>query len=183
LDLTGLLDNLVRSAAHIYRGRKGFTIAGDEYTGRINYERGISGALTAFQNAQTAADPQTFILAELAFLQQEMRFCDEADKNTKNSLTQAIQSFNDALSSLKVVLGKHYKAAEETYPQSSKYRFRQMPKDAFHIACISHRTRIQNILRVPGMNMTEKAVYQQRFANMNTAQNSYFKLQEKQIEG
>jgi hypothetical protein len=53
-----------------------------------------------------------------------------------------------------------------------------MPKDSFHIACIAHRTRIQNILRVPGMNMTEKAVYQQRFTNMRTAQESYVTLQE-----
>jgi hypothetical protein len=31
--------------------------------------------------------------------------------------------------------------------------------------------------------MAEKAVYQQRFTNMTVAQNSYFELQKKQIEG
>jgi hypothetical protein len=181
LDQLGLLDNLVLSAVHIYRGRKGFTIAGDEGDGRINYERGISGALAAFQAARTIADAQIFILAELAFLQQEMRFCDEADTDTQNSLTQAVQSFNDVLRALETVRDQGYKIVEKSYPQNPKYRFRQMPKDAYHAACISHRTRIQNILRVPGMNMTEKAAYQQRFANMTAAQNSYFELQQKQL--
>jgi hypothetical protein len=173
----------VLAAANIYRGRKGFTIAGDEQNGRISYEDGITMALTAFQEVHSLADTETFVLSELAFIQQELQFCEEADTHTKSSLTQAIESFNDALRALKAVLGPHYKTAEETYPQNSKYRFRQMPKDAFHIACMGHRTRIQNILRVPGMNMTEKAVYQQRFDNMTAAQNCYFELQKKHLGG
>jgi hypothetical protein len=31
------------------------------------------------------------------------------------------------------------------------------------------------------MNMTEKAVYQQRFANMSAAQHSHFELQQKRL--
>jgi hypothetical protein len=180
MELSGLLNNLIRSASNIDTGRRGLATDGKEHEGRIFYEQGIIGALVAFQEAQIVADPQTFVLAELAFLQQELQFCNEVDADTKNSLTQAVQSFNDALRALKAVQDvAMYKGAELTYPQSPKYRFRNMPKDAYHVACISHRTRIQNILRVPGMNMTEKAVYQQRFANMKTAQDSYVKMQEK----
>jgi hypothetical protein len=179
LDRLGLLDSLVSSATDIDVGRKGLATDGKEHEGRIFYEDGIAGALAAFQEAKTITDPQTFILAELVFLKQELQFCSKSDNNTKNSLTQAVESFNDALRSLKAVQGKYYRTAEETYPQNPKYRFRQMPKDAFHLACIAHRTRIQNILRVPGMNMTEKAVYQQRLENMTIAQNSYFNLQKK----
>jgi hypothetical protein len=177
LDQIGLLNDLVSCANDIDVGRKGFAIDGGEREGRINYERGISRALTAFQEVHANADPQTLILAELVFLQQELQFCNKIDTDTQGSLTQAIQSFNDALRSLKAVQGTHYKTAEETYPQTPKYRIHGMPKDAFHIACIAHRTRIQNILRVPGMNMTEKAVYQQRFTNMSAAQESYCQLQ------
>jgi hypothetical protein len=126
-------------------------------------------------------DPQTIVLAELAFLQQELQFCEKTDNGTKSSLTQAIQSFEDALRACEAVQEAGYKTAEKTWPRNPKYRFRQMPKDAFHIACISHRTRIQNILKVPGMNMTEKALYQQRFANMTAAQHSYFALQQKRL--
>jgi hypothetical protein len=181
MDPTGLLNDLVLNANQIDRGRAGFTVDGEEHNGRINYERGISGALAAFQEAQATMDPQTMVLAELAFLQQELQFCNEADNETKSSLAQAIQGFEDALRACKAVQEAGYKTAEKTYPRNSKYRFRSMPKDAFHIACISHRTRIQNILKVPGMNMTDKAVYQQRFANMSTAQHSYFELQQKRL--
>jgi hypothetical protein len=181
MEPTGLLNDLVRNANRIDRGRKGFTVKGEEYNGRVNYERGISGALAAFQEVQAATDPQTIILAELVFLQQELQFCNEADHETKSSLTQAVQSFEDALRAFEAIQEAGYKTAEKTYPQNPKYRFRYMPKDAFHIACISHRTRIQNILKVPGMNITEKAVYQQRFANMTAAQHSYFELQQKRI--
>jgi hypothetical protein len=52
-----------------------------------------------------------------------------------------------------------------------------MPKDAFHIACIAHRTRLTNILKAPGLNMTEKSLYRQRAGNMATAQSAYFDLQ------
>jgi hypothetical protein len=126
-------------------------------------------------------EPQTMILAELVFLQQELQFCNEADRETKSSLTQAIQDFEDAIRACEAVGEAGYNTAEKTSPRKSNYRVRSMPKDAFHIACISHRTRIQNILKVPGMNMTEKAVYQQRFANMSAAQHSYFELQQKRV--
>jgi hypothetical protein len=179
MDMTGLLNKLVDSANNIDTGRKGIATKGRESEGRISYERGISGALAAFEDVQAAADPHIFVLAELAFLQQELQFCNEGDTDAHSSLTQAIESFNDALRSLKAVKTEGYKTAEMAFPRHPKYRFRAMPKDSFHIACIAHRTRIQNILRVPGMNMTEKAVYQQRFTNMAAAQNSYFELQQK----
>jgi hypothetical protein len=182
LDLTGLLNNLVDSAVHIDQGRKGFTINGEEHKGRINYEQGISGILTAFQDAQITADPKTLILAELAFLQQELQFCDEADTDTKSSLTQAIQSFEDALRCLKTVENQAlYQGAETTYPTATKYRIQGLPKDAVHSACIAHRTRLRNSLRTPGINMIEKTVLQQRAGNMTTIQQSYIKKQEKAL--
>jgi hypothetical protein len=151
MDLLGLLNKLTASTIDIDIGRKGFATAGGEQAGRISYERGISGALAAFQQVHTEADPQTFILAELVFFQQELQFCNESDTDTQSSLTQAIQSFDDALRSLEAVQEDGYKTAEKTYPINPKYRYHNMPKDAYHIACIAHRTRIQNILRVPGM--------------------------------
>jgi hypothetical protein len=101
MDMIGLLNKLTANTIDIDIGRKGFATAGGEQAGRISYERGIAGALTAFQEAHTEADPQMFILAELVFLQQELQFCNESDTETQSSLTQAIQSFNDALRALK----------------------------------------------------------------------------------
>jgi hypothetical protein len=184
MDLNSFLDRLVFIANDIDMGRKGLAVDGKEHEGRISYEKGITGAATAFQEAQTTADPHIIIFAELVFLQQELQFCHESDTDTHSSLTQAIQSFEDALRCLQTVENKTlYQGAETTHPTSPKYRIQNFPKDAFHLACIAHRTRIGNTLRSPGINMTEKAVLRQRAANMQTAQQSYSAKQEKALGG
>lgn len=180
MDPVGLPAKIITAVQYIDWGRKGFTIDGQEHEGRINYERGIAASLAVFREAQIVAEPQILVLVELAFLQQELFFCNETDTITRNSLTQAIQGFEDALHCLKTVEDGHlYQAAETTYPITSKYRIRGFPKDAFHLACISHRTRLQNIQRAPGINMIEKTVLEQRIANMKTAQGAYWEKQKK----
>jgi hypothetical protein len=184
MDLNSFLADLVFYANKIDTGRKGLAANGEEHAGRIHYEDGISGSLISFQEAQTTADPQTIILAEMVFLQQELQFCHESDTDTHSSLTQAIQSFEDALRCLKTVENKTlYQSAETTHPTGPKYRIQNFPKDAFHLACIAHRTRLRNVLRSPGINMAEKAVLQQRAINMQTAQGSYIEKQEKALAG
>jgi hypothetical protein len=57
-----------------------------------------------------------------------------------------------------------------------------MPKDSFHFACAGHKKRLDSILHSPGINITEKAVLEQRFSNIATAQHVYLKKQ-KEILG
>jgi hypothetical protein len=135
-------------------------------------------ALTTFQEAQISTDPQAMILAEYTFLSQELEFCEKADKDSLSSLTQAIQSFDDAFLVLKIVNDTIlYQGAEKSYPHSKKYRVNGFPKDSFHIACISHKTRLQNILRTPGLDPIEKALLKQRFINLSAGQGGYIEKQ------
>jgi hypothetical protein len=139
--------------------------------------------LSIFRDAQSTIDPHTIILAEYTFLNQELQFCEENDADSLSSLTQAIQSFGDAFLALKAVEDTTlYQGAELTHPHSKKYRISGFPKDAFHLACISHRTRIQNMLRTPGVDPIEKALLKQRFADLSTAQNGYIEKQKKTME-
>jgi len=171
------------AAINIDSGRKGFATRGKAEEGRISYETGISAALFAFRDAQSTVDPHTIILAEYTFLNQELHFCEETDTDTLSSLTQAIQSFDDAFLALKIVEDRIlYQGAEQTYPHSNKYRISGFPKDSFHIACMAHRTRLQNILRSPGIDPMEKALLKQRFINLSTAQDGYFEKQKKAME-
>jgi hypothetical protein len=181
---TGLPANIVLAVDYIDTGRKGFATDGEEHTGRLSYEKGISLALSTFQEAQSSGDPETLLLTESSFLQQECHFCAEADDDTRHSLTQAIRSIEDALHCLKIVEdAAAYRSAEATYPTASKYRYQGFPRDAVHLACAAHWTRLQNSLRTPGINMIEKAVLQQRAANMKTVQYSYVEKQRKTAEG
>ena len=179
---TGLINKIYGAAFAIDFGRKGFATRGKAEEGRISYEEGIAEALSAFREAQSTADPQTIILIEYTFLSQELQLCEETDTDSLSSLTQAIQSFDDAFLALKAVEDTTlYQGVELAYPHNKKYRINGFPKDSFHIACIAHRTRIQNILRAPGIDPIEKALLKQRFANLSTGQKGYIEKQEKVI--
>ena len=182
MDLIGLVDKIHDAATAIDYGRKGFAIRGKAEEGRLSYENGISSALTTFRDAQSSVDPEIIILVEYTFLVQELQFCVETDIDSRSSLTQAIQSFDDAFLALKAVEDSTlYQGAEQTHPHSKKYRVSGFPKDSFHIACIAHRTRLQNVLRSPGIDPIEKALLKQRFINLSTAQTGYIEKQKKAL--
>ncbi|MDR1149217.1 MAG: hypothetical protein LBK66_11360, partial [Spirochaetaceae bacterium] len=112
------------------------------------------------------------------FLSQELEFCAQDDTETRNSLTYALQAFRDALRALEVVEdAAEYKIAERTYPTDPKKRVQGFPADAFHQACGSHKTRLNNTLRAPGIEMLEKALLKQRAGGMKAAQGAYLEKQ------
>ena len=132
MDLTGLLSRIYESAVDIDFGRKGFATRGKAEEERIAYKKGIAEALSAFQEAQVTADPQTIILAEYTFLTQELQLCAETDKDTISSLTQALQSFDDAFLALKIAEDSTLcQGAENTHPHSKKYHVSGFPKDSY----------------------------------------------------
>jgi hypothetical protein len=120
---------------------------------------------------------------EHAFSAEEQRYCGLTELGVLANMTAAIASFDDALLALKVVQNAVvYREADKTYAHHPNYRYHNMPKDAFHNACIAHRTRLNNILRAPGINTIERDVYEQRAVNMGAAQNVYAALQKKALE-
>ena len=178
MDLSGLLSSIYEAAVIIDAGRKGIATRGQAEEGRILYETGISEALAAFKKAQTTADTETIILAEYTFISQELEICPKADKNAINSLTKAVQSFDDAFLVLHVIeKNLSYKDIDKAFPHDKKYRYKNFPKDSYHIACASHIIRIKNILSSPGIDPIEKALLEQRLANLSTAQNGYTEKQ------
>jgi hypothetical protein len=48
-----------------------------------------------------------------------------------------------------------------------------------HVACTGHKTRLDNILKSPGINLLEKELLKQRQANIITAQSIYLEMQNK----
>ena len=180
MDRIGLLDSILDCEAQIDQGRKWLDTDGLEREGRLSYQRGLALAMEAFRNVQSLAeeDLELAILAEYTFIAQELHLCDAADSQATSSLKSAIQSFDDAFLSLEAVEDAAvYKGAEMTHPRSSKYRIKGMPRDAFHIMCIAHRIRITNILRSPGINISEKKLLALRSENIAAAQASYFEKQ------
>jgi len=184
LDLTGLITRIAVAVISIDSGRKGFAIEGKEREGRISFEKGIASSFETFKEVQISADTYTIILAEYTFISQELQLCSETDKNAFNSLTQAKQNFDDAFLALQVVENSSiYKEADKLFLHNKDYRIRGFPKDAFHNACNSHKTRLSNTLRVFGVDPIEKALIEQRIANLETAKNGYLEKQKKALLG
>jgi len=179
LDLIGLVDSITEATTYIDAGRKGFAIRGKAEEGRISYEKGIFEAIKVFKQAQASVDPQAIILAEYTFLTQELEFCDKSDKYSINSLTKAIQRFDDAFLALQAVVEPDYKVSEKIFPHDKDYRFKGFPLDAFHVACKSHKTRLQNMLRTPSIDPLEKDLLIQRLCNLPAAQDGYIEKQKK----
>jgi hypothetical protein len=174
MDLTGLINDILDCVYFIDQGRKGFKTDGEEHQGRLNYEDGISEASKAFSQALSTSDPQTILAVEEAFVEQELKYCSDDDIYSRSSLTQALLSFQDAFLCFESVEDHAgYKAADKTWPHRKEYRIKSYPKDAFHLACISHRIRLHNVLRAPGINMIEKDILEKRAANMTSAQAAY----------
>ena len=183
MDLISLANNVYLAVIYINEGRKGWATKGKETEGRIPFEEGIALALTSFKEAQISADPQSIIFAEYTFISQELELCNEKDKYSLSSLNQAKLSFDDAFLALQVVENSaSYKEAEKTYPHHKDYRTSDLPRDAFHVACNGHKTRLQNILRFSGVDPIEKALVEQRLDNLVTAKNSYIIKQKIALE-
>ena len=182
MDLITLAGNIANATTLIEAGRKGFATKGKAEEGRISYEKGIALLMTSFQKAQATADPQAIILAEYTFLSQELEFCEKTDKDSLSSLTIAIQSFDDAFLALEVVKDKTiYQGVDKAIPHSGKHRFKGLPMDAYHIACHSHKTRLRNILKTPGLDPIEKALLKQRLVNLSAGQDGYVERQKKSL--
>jgi hypothetical protein len=178
LEKIGLTLKISDAAIAIDFGRKGFATRGKEHEGRLSYERGISEAMSAFQEAQASADPLTIILAEYTFISQELEFYEKTDKETLNSLKKAMRFFDDAFLAIKAVEDKtSYHVVEDCIPHEKEYRVKGFPRDSFHIACDSHKTRLNNTIRAPGIDPIEKALLKQRLANLSAGQGGYVEKQ------
>lgn len=184
MDRAGFLDKILASATNIYEGRLGLDSDGGEHEGRINYQGGLALAMDAFTQIQTqsADDVDMFIVAEYTFLSQERQFCDPQDTKAITSLNKAIQEFDEAFLVLGVLQNAAiYRYLDKAFSHRPEFRYRKMPKDAFHVACAGHKARLDNILKAPGINLFEKELLKQRYANMATAQSAYWEKQKKII--
>jgi len=68
------------------------------------------------------------------------------------SLAKAIRFFVDVFLALETVEGLHYEIAYKTIFHDKDCRVQGFPKDSYHIACHSHKTRLKNILKTPGLD-------------------------------
>jgi hypothetical protein len=180
LDRAGLLSKINAGVITIYQGRQWLDTEGLEGDGRISYKTGLAIAMEAFKEVCVHAteDLELLFLAEYTFLTQELNLCTPIDTNARTSLTAAIREFDEGfLASGILQKAENYKLIHEALSTRTEFRYRRMPKDAFHVACAGHYQRITNSLKVSGINPAEKELLYQRRSNMVTAQSVYLEKQ------
>ncbi|MDR2104503.1 MAG: hypothetical protein LBP51_01980 [Deferribacteraceae bacterium] len=169
---------IMASASLIAVARDALHTEGLETLGRVNLNKGIAEVKDTFKDASFAKDIEAILRAELTFVNQEL-FNNTAPIVTK-SLEAAKTGLTDALNSYNILVGtKSYPDAEQTHPTTPKYRYQNLPKDAFHIACNSHTARLNNTLKSTELSSKMRSLYEQRVKNMKTAKELYIELQRK----
>ncbi len=181
MEKIGLGTRISLSVEKIAIGRIGLDTDGGEVDGHVFFKRGLLEALAVFRevHASVGNDVESVLLAEHAYLTEELRYCNSTEKDVISSMTAGIEAFNDALRAYEVVQDAViYKGVEKSYPRNPKYRHKGMPKDAFHIACLAATARLRNSLKTPGINGIERDVYVQRAKDMVAMQDVYWELQQ-----
>jgi hypothetical protein len=153
-----------------------------------------------FTEVQTSRDSSLMLLAEYVYIGQELAGSRPEEKEARSSCEAAMQDFDDdavrdsapiiiptgkrsvatyAFNCLKIVEQPAvYQGAEQSHLHRAKFRYKDMPRDAFHLAYMGHRTRVRNSLRKIGFDPDEQTLLELRMGVFNTAQNVYLEKQQ-----
>jgi hypothetical protein len=160
-------------------GRIGQRTRGKTEQGLDNFHSGLRKAMAVFTEVEASRDPYLMLLAEYVYIGQELAGSRPEEKEARSSCEAAMHDFDDAFNCLEIVeQSAMYKAVEKAHLHRAKFRYKDMPKDAFHLAYMGHRTRVRNSLRRIGFDPAEQATLELRMSAFNTAQDVYLGLQQ-----
>ncbi|GHV45109.1 hypothetical protein AGMMS49546_30220 [Spirochaetia bacterium] len=183
MDPAGLINSINDAVNLIAHGRIARRTRGQAEQGLEDFEEGIALAMNAFTEAVASADPYLMLLAEYVFVTQELESGYPEEKEALASYRAAIADFDDAFRALEVVkVPSIYQGVEKAFPRKGDYRHNGCPKDAFHVAYIGHRTRLQNTLKQMGIDPLERSFREKRIQTCPIAQSAYTVLQKKALE-
>jgi hypothetical protein len=183
LEKAGLIADMMSAVERIAAGRLGFEIDGSEHEGMTEFSEGVQIASMLYTAAMNSGDCELMVAAEYTFLSKELEYVEDNEGGAEASAAAAIQFFDDALLALKIVENKDlYKGVDSCFPHHGKWRYNGCPKDAFHVACTSHITRIKNGLSRFGVNRRDRALAELRIAMFNAAQSVYLEKQRKALK-
>jgi hypothetical protein len=169
---------------NIADGRISLRTVGKTEEGRENFAKGLELGKQIFSEIKDCGDPELMLLAEYAFVNQELEGARAEEKIGRASYQSAVHDFDDAFLSLKAVKDTAmYQGAENTHPHRAPFRYKGMPNDSFHIAYTGHYTRLQNKLKPIGIDPDEQILTELRMAVCKSAQDVYLGMQRSVLGG
>jgi hypothetical protein len=178
LEKSGLVTDIINGVANIAKGRRGVQTEGGEVEGRINFEEGHALVRKAFAEALEARDAEMLILAEYIYTAQELAESTGKEGYGRSSAKAGLAKFDDAFLALKAVEeGAPYHTVDMAFPHETAYRYKGMPRDSFHLACISDKTRIRNGLSRLGIPNLDLDLAHRRMDALTSVQDIYLDKQ------
>jgi hypothetical protein len=169
---------MTAAVSTINKGRRSIATPGEAENGRINFEKGHAIALQTFQEALSSGDVEIILLAEYLFVTHELADSEGDEMEGKASAEAALQSFDDAFLALKVVDNPAaYRGVEMAFPHRSQcrsqWRYKGLPRDAFHVAMIAHKTRLKNGISRLGLPKLDRELTKTRISALGAIQQVY----------
>ncbi|GHU75456.1 hypothetical protein FACS189461_1780 [Spirochaetia bacterium] len=178
MDPIGLINSINDAVNLIAHGRIARRTRGKTEQGLEDFEKGIALATDVFTEAVASVDSYLMLLAEYTFVIQELESGYPEEKEALASYRAARADFDDAFRAWEVVkVPSIYQGVEKAFPRRGDYRHDGCPKDAFHVAYIGHRTRLQNTLKQMGIDPLERSFREKRIQTCPIAQTAYTVLQ------
>jgi hypothetical protein len=170
---------MARAVSYIAQGRLGLETDGEEHEGMAAFKKGIAIAAELYTEVMKTGDPELMLLAEYTYMSEELEHAETDETGAEASAAAAVQSFDDALLALKAVADPTmYAGVELALPHCGQWRYKGFPRDAFHVACLAHKTRIKNGLSRFGVNRRDRSLAELRVIVFTAAQNEYTKKQQ-----
>jgi hypothetical protein len=179
MEKNGLLNSMRDGVAALADGRRKLYAKGTEVEGLEMYHKGYGIIFSLFKEALATKDAELMLLAEFYYTARELYESPGGEPVAKSSAQTAVRKFEEALQALKVVVNPQYALVHQALSTEKAYRFKGMPKDAFHIACLSDMARVRNGLSRMGLSDEDKKIAHKRIEVMNFAQDCYVEIQQK----
>jgi hypothetical protein len=180
----GLNDDIVAAVTIIAQGRRLLYVDGSERDGRIAFENGHALLRAAYEKAVASGSVHDIMLAEYSITQQELDESDADETQNQASAKAMIHEFEAAFKILnRVTDSASYKILDDGFSDKKDFRYKGLPKDAFHVAMLAHLLRLQNSLKPSGIPRLDRQFTKVRYDAIKAIQAIYCGIQEKAING
>ncbi|MDR1380568.1 MAG: hypothetical protein LBJ47_03710 [Tannerella sp.] len=182
MEKNGLLKQMFNGVTRLAKGRRALYGDGTEVYGLKLYREGYEIILSLLNEAIVSKDAELMLLAEFFYTAGELSSSDGNEPVAKSSALTAVRKFEEALQALQTVVNPNYSLLHQALSTDKAYRHKGMPKDAFHVACLSDTARVRNGLSRMGLSLEDKRIARKRIELMNAAQDCYSQMQEKTVQ-
>jgi hypothetical protein len=181
MEKIGLFVEMGKGVSDLAEGRRKLYVKGTEIEGLLQYREGYEVIMSLFKEALASGDPEIMLLAEFFYTASELHESYGNEPVAKSSAQAAVRKFEEALWAVRTVQDPHYGIVHKVFSSERTYRHKGMPKDAYHIACLSDRARVKNGLSRMGLSAEDKGIAFSRVAMLDGAQDAYMGLQNKSL--